>query len=79
MKVEIGDKITLFNGEEYRVVEIIKYDGKDFMYLLNIKDPEKSWVYEYRNDGEKMQVKREKDKKIINEVLELIKNEYTEN
>lgn len=75
MKVEIGDKITLFNGEEFRVVNILKYKDRDFMYLLNVNDPDKSWIYEYRDIEGKVQVKKEKDEKIIKEILELLKNE----
>lgn len=75
MKVEIGDKITLFNGEEFRVVNILKYNNKDFMYLLNINEPDKSWIYEYRNVDGKVQVKKEDDEEIIKEILKLIKNE----
>ena len=78
MKVEIGDKLTLFNGEEYRVVNILKYNNKDFMYLLNMKDPNNSWIYEYRDVNGKMQVKKEKDEKIVEEILELIKSEIEE-
>ncbi|MBR3152620.1 MAG: hypothetical protein IKF52_03335 [Clostridia bacterium] len=75
MKVEIGDRITLFNGEEFRVVNILRYKDKDFMYLLNIKEPDKSWIYEYRDIDGKVQVKKEKDEELIKEILELIKSE----
>ncbi len=78
MRIEIGDKITLFNGDEFRVVNILKYNGRDFMYLLNIKDSNKSWIYEYRQKDGKMQVKREKDEKVIEEILNLIKSEGEE-
>lgn len=78
MKVEIGDKLTLFNGDEFRVVNILKYNGRDFMYLLNIKDSNKSWIYEYRHEDGKMQVKREKDEKVIEEIMKLIKSEVEE-
>lgn len=78
MKVEIGDKITLFNGEEFRVVNILKYKDKDFMYLLNIKEPDKSWIYEYKHEDGKMKVKREKDEEVIKEILKMIRNENNE-
>lgn len=79
MKVEIGNKITLFNGEEFRVVDILKHKNKDYMYLLNINDPDKSFIYEYRKIDDKVQVKKEKDEKIIEEVMNLIKNNGEEN
>ena len=42
----------------------------------NLKDLSKSWIYEYKEDENgKVQVKREKDEKILGEILELIKNE----
>ena len=79
MKVEIGNKITLFNGEEFRVVDILKHKNKDYMYLLNINDPDKSFIYEYRKIDDKVKVKKEKDEKIIEEVMNLIKNNGEEN
>ena len=43
MKVEIGDKITLFNGEEFRVVNILKYrDKRRRSYKRNFKN-DKKW------------------------------------
>lgn len=48
--LEKGDLITLSDNNEYAVVENLNYDGKNYLYLIDINDKFNVMIVEYDAD-----------------------------
>lgn len=66
--LKIGSKMTLSGNREFRIVDIRKEHGKDYIVCSTNKKPILPIVFEYKADGEKIKVREEKDNKILMEI-----------
>lgn len=68
--LKIGAKMTLNGNREFRIVDIRKEDGKDYIVCSTNKKPILPVIFEYKADGETIKVKVEKNPKITKSIYE---------
>lgn len=80
MKVEdlkLGAKITLAGNREYRIVDVRKEDGKDYIVCCTNKKPILPVVFEYKLNGEKIKVRLEENNDILTKIFSKMIKENT--
>ncbi len=70
MKLEIGEIITLDNGEEYMVLTRETYKNKDYLYLIFVKKPVVIKIVEEEINNEEVSVITVEDPEILKGLLQ---------
>lgn len=73
MDINYKDIITLEDGNEYVVVSKINYDGKDYIYLVDIKNTSNIKFAEIEIEGEKtyISVIDNNEKELLDKIIKL--------
>lgn len=67
--LKIGSKIILKGNREFRIMDIRKEEGKDYIVCSTNKKPILPVVFEYKSDGDKIRVRVEEDNEILKSIF----------
>lgn len=65
---KVGGKITLDDKSSYRIVDLIEYDGKDYLFCCTNQKPIIPKIFERIKENERVFVREEDDPKIISKI-----------
>ena len=66
--LKFGAKITLNGNREFRLMDIRKEAGKDYIVCITNKKPILPIIFEYKVDGDTIRVRAEKDTEILKSI-----------
>lgn len=67
--LKLGAKITLKGNREYRIIDIRKEEGKDYLVCCTNQKPILPVVFEYKIEGEKVKVRLEEKNDILTKIF----------
>ena len=70
--LKVGAKITVKKDQKYRIVDIINYEGKDYLFCSTTQKPIIPMVFEYREIDDDIRIELEEDSKILKGIFDKI-------
>ena len=78
MEIKIGGKITLSNKREFRIVEMLEYNGFKYLLCSTTEKPILPAVFEYRVIDGKNSVRLEENENILEQIYLKIRKDTLE-
>lgn len=73
-QLNVGGKITLKDKKSYRIVDIVKFNEKEYFFCCTVEKPIKPKVFEKKEIDEKMFIKFVEDPVILKNIaLKILK------
>lgn len=72
---KVGGKVKLAENEEYRIVDVIEYNGEKYYFASSCKKPINPVVFKRINDGEKTFIEFINDTEILKYISNKIIND----